>query len=410
MIMMKKINEIFSFEKGSLQSTKSIPGNYNFITASEEWKTHNSFTHECEALVFASSASGSLGRIHYINGKFIASDLCYILTPKKKEKVDLVFYWFVFIFLKEDIVKKTSTGTSKLAINSKNFGNYELPYFDYKYQGKNKEKLLTIDKLRNKLNCNLEKEINFLKQLRQAVLQEAVEGKITADWRKKHFELTSGENSAKNLLKKIKIEKEQLIKEKKIKNQKSFLPISEEEKPFKLPEDWVWTRLGKVIKISSGDGLTSKEMEKDGNVPVYGGNGIAGYHNKPNVSEQTIVIGRVGAYCGSIHLTESKAWITDNAFIVFFNKNYINENWLLTLLKSLKLRKKARETAQPVISGKRTYPTIFGFPPLDEQQIIANRLDSLMNILDELEKQVNEQKKQTEQLIHSVLWETFEQK
>jgi type I restriction enzyme S subunit len=407
---MKKINEIFSFEKGSLQSTKSIPGNYNFITASEEWKTHNSFTHECEALVFASSASGSLGRIHYINGKFIASDLCYILTPKKKEKVDLVFYWFVFIFLKEDIVKKTSTGTSKLAINSKNFGNYELPYFDYKYQGKNKEKLLTIDKLRNKLNCNLEKEINFLKQLRQAVLQEAVEGKITADWRKKHFELTSGENSAKNLLKKIKIEKEQLIKEKKIKNQKSFLPISEEEKPFKLPEDWVWTRLGKVIKISSGDGLTSKEMEKDGNVPVYGGNGIAGYHNKPNVSEQTIVIGRVGAYCGSIHLTESKAWITDNAFIVFFNKNYINENWLLTLLKSLKLRKKARETAQPVISGKRTYPTIFGFPPLDEQQIIANRLDSLMNILDELEKQVNEQKKQTEQLIHSVLWETFEQK
>jgi type I restriction enzyme S subunit len=407
---MKKINEIFSFEKGSLQSTKSIPGNYNFITASEEWKTHNSFTHECEALVFASSASGSLGRIHYINGKFIASDLCYILTPKKKEKVDLVFYWFVFIFLKEDIVKKTSTGTSKLAINSKNFGNYELPYFDYKYQGKNKEKLLTIDKLRNKLNCNLEKEINFLKQLRQAVLQEAVEGKITADWRKKHFELTSGENSAKNLLKKIKIEKEQLIKEKKIKNQKSFLPISEEEKPFKLPEDWVWTRLGKVIKISSGDGLTSKEMEKDGNVPVYGGNGIAGYHNKPNVSEQTIVIGRVGAYCGSIHLTESKAWITDNAFIVFFNKNYINENWLLTLLKSLKLRKKARETAQPVISGKRTYPTIFGFPPLDEQQIIANRLDSLMNILDELEKQVNEQKKQTEQLIHSVLRETFEQK
>ena len=60
-------------------------------------------------------------------------------------------------------------------------------------------------------------------------------------------------------------------------------------------------------------------MQK-GNIPVYGGNGITGYHSQANVFEETIVIGRVGYYCGSIHLTHSKAWVTDNAFITRYNK------------------------------------------------------------------------------------------
>jgi type I restriction enzyme S subunit len=66
-----KINDLFHFEKGSLQSSKCTPGDFNFITAASEWKTHNEYSHECEALIFAAAASGSLGRTHYVNGKFI---------------------------------------------------------------------------------------------------------------------------------------------------------------------------------------------------------------------------------------------------------------------------------------------------------------------------------------------------
>ncbi|CAH9017637.1 hypothetical protein [Candidatus Nitrosacidococcus sp. I8] len=69
------IGELFNIEKGELQSTKCIAGKYDFITAAEEWKTHNEYSHECEALIFAAAASGSLGRTHYVNGKFITSDL-----------------------------------------------------------------------------------------------------------------------------------------------------------------------------------------------------------------------------------------------------------------------------------------------------------------------------------------------
>jgi type I restriction enzyme S subunit len=62
-----RIDELFNFEKGSLQSSKCESGKYNFITASADWKTHKEFTYDCEALVFAAAAAGSLGRTHYVN-------------------------------------------------------------------------------------------------------------------------------------------------------------------------------------------------------------------------------------------------------------------------------------------------------------------------------------------------------
>ena len=86
------ISELFYFEKGSLQSSKSTAGNFPFITAAETWKTHETFTHNCEALIFAMAASGSLGRTHYIKGKFISSDLCFILTPKENKELDLLVF------------------------------------------------------------------------------------------------------------------------------------------------------------------------------------------------------------------------------------------------------------------------------------------------------------------------------
>ena len=52
-----KIGEIFKIEKGSLQSSKCIPGKYDFITAASEWKTHESYSHDCEAIVYADAAA-----------------------------------------------------------------------------------------------------------------------------------------------------------------------------------------------------------------------------------------------------------------------------------------------------------------------------------------------------------------
>ena len=155
-----------------------------------------------------------------------------------------------------------------------------------------------------------------------------------------------------------------------------------DEIPFEIPENWAWCRLGNLIKISSGDGLVSKDMKK-GDIPVFGGNGITGYHTEANVFEETVVIGRVGFYCGSVHVTPNKAWVTDNAFITDYPKNEINREFLVFCLKFLDLGKSHNATAQPVVSGKKIYPLFFPLPPLVEQKRIVAKLEQVLPLAEE---------------------------
>ena len=252
---MIEIGKLFNIEKGSLQSSKCTPGQYAFITAGEEWKTHIEYTHDCEALVFAMAASGSLGRTHYVNGKFIASDLCFILTPKKEyiSKVNLRFYSFYFNTYRERIVKATATGTSKLAINRKSFSNYQIYLVDIERQNQLLHKLDKMKSISDGLLQTIQQQQKYADMLRQSVLQQAVEGKLC--------EQDPKDEPASVLLEKIKAEKERLIAEKKIKKQKPLPPISEEEKPFALPKGWEWCRLGNVCDISDGTHQTPSYVE-----------------------------------------------------------------------------------------------------------------------------------------------------
>jgi hypothetical protein len=94
-----KISDLFFLSRGELASEKAnLNGTFDFITAAEEWKKHDKHTHDTEALIYAVSSSGSLGRCHYVNGKFVASNLCLILTPKQQSayQVNLAFSATIF--------------------------------------------------------------------------------------------------------------------------------------------------------------------------------------------------------------------------------------------------------------------------------------------------------------------------
>ena len=151
----------------------------------------------------------------------------------------------------------------------------------------------------------------------------------------------------------------------------------DDEIPFEIPDSWEWIRLGHFLKIESGKPLTSKEM-KPGVIPVYGGNGITGYHNEYLVNEETVVIGRVGYYCGSVHVTESKAWITDNAFITTYPTRCIDRDYLVYTLRNMNLGQNNNATAQPVVSGKKIYPMLFPLPPFAEQKRIISKLKEIL--------------------------------
>lgn len=149
-----------------------------------------------------------------------------------------------------------------------------------------------------------------------------------------------------------------------------------------LPKGWTTTKIGEILQVKSGDGLTKKQMADSGTILVYGGNGITGYHDNYNISEETIVIGRVGYYCGSVHMTPDRAWVTDNAFITRYSESNIDKKFLYYLLNSTDLRLSDSSTAQPVISGKKIYPIEVLLPPLPEQKRIAAKLDCLLAKVD----------------------------
>ena len=122
--------------KGSLASESNVEGDYPFVTASEEWKTHTEYELDTEAIVYAVSAAGSLGRSHYVNGPFVASNLCLVLTSKNDPKypVDLQFYNCYFASIKKQIVSDLADGTSKLTISPDLFKEYYIDYIPYKDQ------------------------------------------------------------------------------------------------------------------------------------------------------------------------------------------------------------------------------------------------------------------------------------
>ena len=187
------------------------------------------------------------------------------------------------------------------------------------------------------------------------------------------------------LLERIRTEKERLIKEGKIKKGKKSAKTSDKPHyPYELPKGWEWTTLGDCIYVKSGTSINVRNNQT-GCVPIYGGNGINGYCSTPNVEKTTIVIGRVGFNCGSVHFVKEKAWVTDNAFITTIIGKGYTEEFLLYLLEQLNLKKYANSTAQPVISGAKIYPITVPLPPYAEQQRIVNAIKislSLINIVE----------------------------
>jgi len=104
------------------------------------------------------------------------------------------------------------------------------------------------------------------KELKALILQMAVQGRLTAPWRNGHPEFAEGDHSAKTLLEKIKVEKTKLIKEGKIRKEKTPSPITEDEIPYELPDNWVWCRMQDYLDIRDGTHDTPKYV--DNGVPL----------------------------------------------------------------------------------------------------------------------------------------------
>ena len=105
-------------------------------------------------------------------------------------------------------------------------------------------------------------ETSNIKKLRETVLQLAVQGKLTADWREQRSLSGAEVEDASILLKRIQEEKVQLIKDKKIKKEKALPKITKEDMPYELPEGWVWCRMITALKFIDYRGKTPNKISK----------------------------------------------------------------------------------------------------------------------------------------------------
>ena len=143
-----------------------------------------------------------------------------------------------------------------------------------------------------------------------------------------------------------------------------------------LPEGWWWVRLGEVCQFEYGTGLPEHDRQK-GNVPVYGSNGIVGYHSVSITEGPAIVIGRKGSI-GQAHYSSVACWPIDTTYYVDASKTSCDLQWLFFLIKWMRLDAFNRATGVPGLNRNDAYSQVISLPPLLEQKRVAAKVQELM--------------------------------
>ncbi len=150
-----------------------------------------------------------------------------------------------------------------------------------------------------------------------------------------------------------------------------------------MNSDFAKTTLGKLISFSNG--RSSPERFENGKYPVFGSNGQIGLTNETNAPPGSIVVGRVGSYCGSVHFSQHNCWVTDNA-IKATAKDENSPEFLYYLLKNLNLNNWRSGSGQPLINQATLNSIVVCAPSPKVQRDIgrfAFTLDNRITLLHE---------------------------
>lgn len=134
--------------------------------------------------------------------------------------------------------------------------------------------------------------------------------------------------------------------------------------------------LEEIISFSNG----KKRPDTEGKVPVYGGNGILSYTDKSN-AENCVIIGRVGAYCGSLYLSVEPCWISDNA-IKAKAKNSNSQMFIYYLLQELALSNRHIGTSQPLLTQGILNAIPFNCPSEEDVISFCKKADDIQKLID----------------------------
>lgn len=279
------------------------------------------------------------------------------------------------------------------------------------------------------LKAELTHQQTLLKKLRQRILQEAIEGKLSAEWRAQNPDL----EPASELLKHIAAEKAQLVKEKKIKAQKPLPPITDEEKPFDLPQGWEWCRLNDVIYESPRNGYSPKTVDfptqtktlklgatttgkfidseikyVNEEIPIES---FLWLENRDILIQRANSMDFVGV--SAIYYGEENGFIYPDLMMKLKSVLSVSEVYLHHVLMSIYCREYFRQNAtgaqksMPKINQATVSGAMLPLCNKAEQEIVVSKVKNLLALCDQLEANINQNQTHSEQLMQAVLKEAF---
>lgn len=240
------------------------------------------------------------------------------------------------------------------------------------------------------------------KALRQKILDLAIRGKLVPQ--------DPNDEPAEVLLERIREQKQQMLKEGKLKKkdikndtiifkgednlhyekfQDGTIKCIEDEIPFEVPEGWAWARLRDICMMSAGKSKSTDQIKSEpfeGSYPCFGGNGVRGYVDEYNQDGIFSIVGRQGALCGNINIAIGKFYATEHAVVTTLFDG-IDFKWSNYILEALRLNNYATGAAQPGLSVANILNVFVPVPPTQEQDRIGNNVYESLKIVEALEQE-----------------------
>ena len=140
-----------------------------------------------------------------------------------------------------------------------------------------------------------------------------------------------------------------------------------------VPAHWSELRLSYILKLQSGESLTSEDIEDEGSYPVFGGGAQRGFTERYTNDGTYVLIGRQGALCGNVRLVSGKFFATEHAVVVY-PLDDLDTDWLLSMLEIMDLGQYSQSSAQPGISVEAIGKLKILMPPIEEQKVIGEMI------------------------------------
>ena len=309
----------------------------------------------------------------------------------------MIDYTFLSYILESPFIKTqcdaVATGTAQKTVGLKSLKSLLLPLPPLYEQGRIITKIEELqpdidayDKAQTKLQAI---EQHFPDAMKKSLLQYAIEGKLVPQRKE--------EGTAKDLLAEIRAEKARLVKEKKIKKSKPLLDITDDEKPFDIPDSWEWVRLGDIIELQSGQDFSPSkysDTDKDGTPYITGAssfteNGVLENRwtkcPKCIATKGDILLVCKGSGYGKVTICNLEEAHIARQIMAIKQRAYLNITYIkFFLMARIKLIKKNGQGVIPGISRDIVLNLLFPLPPLAEQHRIVTKLEELLPLCQQL--------------------------